>query len=46
MSENYNVILIFSIYGQFGGIWKPDSGRKVSKSYVSINSNLLSFKNW
>ena len=45
MSENYDVIVIFYIYGQFGAIRKPDSGRRICKSFVSINSNLLSFKN-
>ena len=25
MSRNYDVIVIFPIYGQFGTIWKPDS---------------------
>ena len=39
--ENCDVIAIFPIYGQFGAIWKPDSGCIVSKSY----SNLLSYKN-
>ena len=45
MSENYDVINIFSIYGQFGAIWKPDSGHIVCKTYTSIKSNLLSDKN-
>ena len=45
MSENCDVIAIFPIYGQFGAIWKPDSGRIVCKTYVFINSNLLSYKN-
>ena len=31
MSENCDVIVIFLIYGQFGAIWKPDSGRLVCK---------------
>ena len=44
-SENCDVIAIFPIYGQFGAIWKPDSGRIVCKIYIFINSNLLSFKN-
>ena len=35
MSENYDVNAIFLIYSQFGAI-----------TYVSINSNLLSYKNW
>ena len=46
MSENCDVIVIFSIYGQFGAIRKQDSGRRVSKTYVFIDSNLLSYKNW
>ena len=45
MSENCDVIVFFSIYGQFGAIWKPDSGHRVCKTYVFINSNLLSYKN-
>ena len=45
ISENCNVIVIFSIYGQFGAIQKPDSGRRVCKTYVFINSNFLSYKN-
>ena len=31
MSENYDVIVIFQDYGQFGAIRKPD--------YIFINSN-------
>ena len=42
MSANCDVIVIFAIYGQFGAIGKPDSGRVV----VTFNSNLLSYKNW
>ena len=45
MSKNCDVIAIFSIYGQFGAIWKPDSGRIVCKTYIFINNNLLSYKN-
>ena len=45
MSENCNIIAIFPIYGQFGAIRKPDSGRIVCKTYIFINSNLLSYKN-
>ena len=45
MSENCDVIVIFQIYGQFGAIQKPDSGSIVCKTYVFINSNLLSYKN-
>ena len=46
MSANCGVIVIFLIYGQFGAIRKPDSGRIVSKIYIFINSNLLSYKTW
>ena len=42
MSANCNVIVIFRIYGQFGAIRKPDSGRIVCKTYIFVNSNLLS----
>ena len=43
MSENFDVTAIFSIYGQFGAFWKPHSGRIVCKTYIVINSNLLSY---
>ena len=46
MSLNCDVIVIFPIYGQFGAIRKPNSGRIVCKTYIIINSNLLSYKNW
>ena len=46
MSANYDVIVIFPIYNQFGAIRNPDSGRIVCKTYSFINSNLLSYKNW
>ena len=45
VSENCDVIVIFSIYSQIRAIWKPDSGRIVYKTYIFINSNLLSCKN-
>ena len=45
MSGNFDVIVIFSVYGQFGAIWKPNSGRIVCKIYIFNNSNLLSYKN-
>ena len=32
MSENCDVIVIFSIYGQFGAIRKPDSGSRPCKT--------------
>ena len=43
MSDKYDVIVIFLIYGQFGAIRKPDSGRIVYKTYIFININLLSY---
>ena len=43
MLANCNVIVIFPIYGQFGAIRKPDSGRIVFKTYIF--SELLSYKN-
>ena len=46
MSTNCNVIVIFSIYGQFGAIRKPDSGGMVYNTYIFINSNLLSYESW
>ena len=45
ISENLEVIVIFPIYGQFGAIRKPDSGRIICKTYVFIINNLLSYKN-
>ena len=45
MSSNCDVIVVFSIYGQFGAIWEPDSGSMVCNTYIFINSNLLSYKN-
>ena len=45
MSENCNAIAIFSIYGQFGAIRKPDSECRVCKNYALLNSNFLSYKN-
>ena len=44
MSTNCYVIVIFQIYGQFRAIRKPDSGCIVCKTYIFINSNLLSYK--
>ena len=46
MSGNCEFIDIFPIYGQFGAIRKPDSGRIACKTYIFINSNFLSYKNW
>ena len=46
MSANFDAIVIFPIYGQFGAIRKPDSKRIVCKTYIFINSDLLCYKNW
>ena len=45
MAGNYDVIINFAIYGKFGAIRKPDSGRIVYKTYIFIDSNILSYKN-
>ena len=44
-SEYGDVIDTFPIYGRFGPVRKPDSGRVVFKTYIFINSYLLSYKN-
>ena len=49
MLANCDVIVflgLFWIYGQFGAIRKPDSGRIVCKTYIVIKNNFLSYKNW
>ena len=46
MSANCDIIAIFQIYGRFAAIQKLDSGSIVCKTYIFINSNLLSSKNW
>ena len=45
MPENCDVTAIFSIYGLFVAIWKPDSGCLVYRTYIFIKINLLSYKN-
>ena len=45
MSENREVINMFSIYSKLEAIRKPDSGWIVCKTYIFINSNFLSYKN-
>ena len=45
MTENYAIIAIFPIYGQFGAVRKLDSGHIFCKTYITINNNLLSCKN-
>ena len=42
MWGNCDVIVNFRIFDQFGEVRGPDSGQRVCKSYVFINSNLLS----
>ena len=44
ISANCEVIVIFLIYSQFGAIWKPESEHIVCKTYIFIDSNLLSYK--
>ena len=44
MSVNYESIVIFPIFGRFGGIQNADSGRMIYKSESVIN-NSLSFIN-
>ena len=39
ISANYDVIVIFLIYGQFGAIQKPDSRRIVCKTSSSLTVN-------
>ena len=46
MSENFDAIVIFQIYVEFGAIRKPDSEHIVFKIYIFINSNLLCHKKW
>ena len=45
ISRNCDLIAMFPIYGRFGAIGKPGSGVIVCKTYISIKSNLLSYKN-
>ena len=44
MSENCDAIAIFPIYGQFGELRKLNFGLVVCKTYIFINSNVLSYK--
>ena len=41
MPENYDVIVIIPIYGQFGAICKPDSGRIVCNTLFIVCITLL-----
>ena len=42
MSTDCDVIITFLIYDQFDAIRKLDSGRVICKTYIFINSDLLS----
>ena len=42
LSRNCDVIAVFPLYGQSGAIRKLYSGRIICKTYVFINSNILS----
>ena len=46
MLASSDVIVIFHNYDQFGPTWTPDSGRSVCKTYIFINRNISSYKNW
>ena len=46
MSANCDKIVIFSIYGGFGAILKPDSGLMACNSYIFVISNLFPCKTW
>ena len=41
-SVHCDVTVIFPVYGQFGAIWKSDSGRMIYSSHTFLNSNFLS----
>ena len=45
MSKICDVIVIFPMYGQFGAMQNPDSGRIFCKTYIFIDNNFLSYKN-
>ena len=45
ITANCDVIVIFLIYGKSKAIRKLDSGRIVCKTYISINSNIISLEN-
>ena len=45
-SANYDVMVIFPIYGWFGAIGNPDYGCMVYDSYIFINRNFLSHRRW
>ena len=44
MSANCDVVVFFSDLWPIAAIWKPDFGHVVYKTYIFINSNLLSYR--
>ena len=44
MSESYEVVVIFPVYGQLGAIQKLDFGLMVHEFYCYNNNDLLSDK--
>ena len=46
MSAYYGIFVIFPIYGWSGAIGKLNFEYMVCNSYILVNSNLLSCKNW
>ena len=46
MLGNCDVIVFFPIYGQFAAMRKLYSGHMAYKTYIFINNNLKSYKNW
>ena len=46
MLENCDIIAIFPNCSQLGAIRELDSKQVVYETYIFINSNLLSYKNW
>ena len=41
MPAKFDVIVIFLIYGQFGAIRKPDAGRIIYKTYISLTVTFI-----
>ena len=45
MSANCDVIFIFLIYGEFGEMWKPDSGRVKLTFSLTVTFYLTKMEN-
>ena len=43
--SNFDVTVLFSIYGQLAVLQKPDFGGMVYTTYIFINNMFLSYKN-